>query len=52
MAVDYLVECTHCGSTIDTTQTERCKRCKKYVNEDPIEFEKYISKKEMEESEE
>ena len=43
MAIDLLVECDYCGTTINTEQSERCPKCTKYINEDPIEFDKSIS---------
>jgi len=43
MINDNLVECDYCGKTIDTSKTEKCTKCKKYINEDPNEYDKYIS---------
>ena len=52
MPVSYTVECTYCGTSIDTTKSERCKKCTKYIGEDAEEFAKYIAEKEFEEDEE
>lgn len=52
MPINSLIECTYCGTSIDPSKSERCKKCTKYINEDPEEFAKYIEEKEMKENEE